>query len=141
MSIVLLAEALLVLPVARIASRTVPFVKVAGRLGWSPGEAAAGLGEAELTLAAKVGAAVDLARRIYRMEDACLAQSYTTKSMLGRRGIATTLVFGWRIKGSAALAPEFVRVAHTAFHAWVEADGQSVTCEFASAHTTVSRYC
>lgn len=141
MRAVTLIEATCALLIARIATRTVRFMTVARWMGWQTGEAANEIDEASRALANQVGQSIVAANRLFKFENACLAESMAAKWMLDRRGVATTLCFGARIRGSAAQALRFEIDEHVALHAWLEAGRSIIIREMTGKHEVISRYC
>lgn len=140
MKVAVLVESLFALLLARIATRTMRFITVARAMGWSPGQASAEISDLDLVRAREVKDAIAAALRVLRFEEPCLAESIAAKWMLGRRGVASTLCLGARIRGSAAHAPKLELDKHVALHAWLEAGDLIVTRDMTDHHGTISRY-
>ncbi len=140
MKVTVLGESLLALLLARLATRTLRFITVARAMGWSPGQASAEISDLDLGRAREVKDAIAAALRVLRFEEPCLAESIAAKWMLGRRGVASTLCLGARIRGSAAHAPKLEPDEHVALHAWLEAGDLIVTRDMTDHHGTISRY-
>lgn len=119
----LVVEAVLWLALARIALLTMPFQKIARRLGTFRGPAegrAAALdpgaaGHAET--AREIGWAVTRAARYLPFKAVCLPQAMAAKLMLRRRGVVAVLSFGVGRDAGGAFES----------HAWLYAAGVEVT--------------
>src|SRR5512135_974690 len=92
-----LLEAWFGLAVARLTLLSVPFKRIAPRLGkqLGPGELAVTSGVAP-PMARSIGQAVERAARHTPWDSTCLTQTITGKSMLRRRGVPSRLYLGTR---------------------------------------------
>lgn len=120
----LLVEATLRLLVARIAIATMPFPRVARRMGGFIPPAAARAkanaappSAADLVVARKIGWAVTRAARHIPFEAVCLPQAMAGHAMLRRRGIFGIIHFGTK-RGTAVTLDA---------HAWLDAGEVEVT--------------
>lgn len=120
----LVVEAVFWLALARIALLTMPFQRIARRLGAfrSPadGRAAAASGRClpeQVTLAREIGWAVTRAARHLPFKAVCLPQAMAAKMMLRRRHVESVLSFGVARDAEGALQS----------HAWLWAVGVEVT--------------
>jgi len=121
---VLLAEATLGLAVARIAILTIPFPRIARRLGgfMAPHQAAGKASAAppsaqDRAVARKIGWAVTSAARHAPFKAVCLPQAMAAHAMLRKRGIFSVMHFG--TAPGTALSLEA--------HAWLNAGEIEVT--------------
>jgi len=140
MRLALRFEAACALLAARVATRTVRFITIARAMGWTEGTAQLGLKGNDLKRAAAVGDAIAAANRLFRFREACLAEAIAGKWMLARRGVATTLYVGMRIRGSAAMAPRSEITAHIGMHAWLTAGTKTITGASEQPHKTVASF-
>ena len=120
----LLAEATLGLAVARIAILTVPFPKIARRLGgfMAPQQAAekakcAPLTPQDMELARQISWAVTRAARHIPFKAVCLPQAIAAREMLRKRGISSVMHFGTAPGEALSLDA----------HAWLDAGEIEVT--------------
>ncbi|GGA56942.1 lasso peptide biosynthesis B2 protein [Sphingomonas psychrolutea] len=120
----LLAEAAVGLAAARIAIRTIPFPRIARRLGgfMAPQQANAKASHAppteqDMEIARKIGWAVTVAARTVPFKAVCLPQAMAAHRMLRKRGIFSIMHFG--TAPGAALSLEA--------HAWLNAGEIEVT--------------
>ena len=120
----LLAEAAVLLLLARVALRIVPFQRLARRLGSvvvpadpRVRQAQAQSAAADVAVAREIGWAVTRASRHVPFRAVCLPQAIAARMMLARRGIASVMHFG-AAKG---------RDKPIDAHAWLDAAGVEVT--------------
>ncbi len=120
----LLAEAIWSLARARVQLATMPFPRIARRLGgfMAPAQARAtaeswSVSAEQQRVAEKVGWAVTRAARHVPFGAVCLPQAMAAKAMLARRGIASVMHFGTRRGEALSLAA----------HAWLDTAGVEVT--------------
>lgn len=120
----LLAEATLRLLAARIALATIPFPRLARRMGGfvAPQQArdAASLAPptpAQQALAQDIGWAVTRAARHLPFDAVCLPQAMAARAMLHKRGVFSVMHFGTALGETIGLAA----------HAWVDAGPVEVT--------------
>lgn len=90
----LLLEATFWLAVTRLALLTVPFRRIAPRLGTLQHESAAAVPTPMVQSASRIGWAVRAMARRTPWESACLTQAISAKAMLRRRRIQSTLYLG-----------------------------------------------
>jgi hypothetical protein len=121
----LLAEAVVLLGMMRLAILCMPFRYLAPYLGRPKAEAPQIPLLAPCDLVLQVGWAVQTAARRVPWQAVCLPQALAAGLMLRRRGIACNLNLG--VVGSADLAA----------HAWVESGGVIVVGERQARHFTV----
>ena len=119
----LLAEAAVLLLLARIALRIVPFQRVARRLGVVIAPADARVRQAQwrntatdVAVATEIGWAVTRASRHVPFRAVCLPQAIAARMMLARRGLASVMHFGVA-RGSDKPIDA---------HAWLDAAGVEV---------------
>lgn len=108
----LLAEAAILLALARICVLTVPFRVLARWLSRAPDAPAP-----DPSLADRVGRAVRVAARNVPWNAVCLPQAIAAKAMLARRGQGSAFHLGATIEDDGKLNA----------HAWLECDGRIVT--------------
>ncbi len=124
----LLADAVCSLAIARAVILAVPFRRIARWLDRTPREPAR-VPDPSLTRA--VRRAVMIAAHHVPWNAVCLPQAMAAKSMLARRGVASTLHLGLARKGAAELLA----------HAWLEAGGAIVVGESGrDAVTPIARF-
>ena len=124
----LIAEAVVSLGVARVVILLVPFRRIARRLERRP---RGRLAVPDPGLAASVRRAVTTAARHVPWNAVCLPQAMAAKSMLARRGCASTLHLGVARKGADDLMA----------HAWLEAGNAIVVGESGvDAVTPIARF-
>jgi hypothetical protein len=108
----LIAEAAILLALARICVLTVPFRVLARWLSRAPDAAAP-----DPMLALRVGQAVAVAARNVPWNAVCLPQAMVAKAMLARRGRGSAFHLSATIEDDGKLSA----------HAWLESDGHIVT--------------
>jgi hypothetical protein len=127
-------EAAIVLTVAELALKALPFRWLARTLGntgeaqgvvWSPDQRAA------LQRVTWLGGA--MARR-HPLRPQCLAHSIAAKWMLGWRGIPCTLYIGLREDDASANSGKPLASRIFVAHAWVHADGEAIAGGRGNAH-------
>ena len=126
-------EALLALAWAKVLVHTIPFRRLAPRLGLAQTESPAIITAAERALAVEVSWAVQAAARHIPLRFVCLPQAIAAKWMLRRRGLATTLYLG--------VAPDRAKPDAIAAHAWLRAGDKIVTGEIEAArHRAIATF-
>jgi Transglutaminase-like superfamily len=90
----LLIEAALLLALARIAIRIMPFRNIAPHLGHARAESPPQVTPEQAALAKKIGWAVVIMSRSAFWDTKCLVQAIAAQIMLKRRGIPSTLYLG-----------------------------------------------
>lgn len=104
----LVLEAALMLGLARLVVRTIPFRHIAPLLARAPET-----GRRDEALAARVREAVETAARNAPWNAVCLPQAMAAKAMLARRGCGSSFHLGANYDGRGKLIA----------HAWLEAGG------------------
>lgn len=122
-------EALLCLAWAKLLIHTVPFRRLAPRLGQTQTETPPAIAAAERARAVHVSWAVQAVARHVPLRFICLPQAIAAKWMLRRRGIATTLYLG--------VAPDRAKHEAITAHAWLRAGDKIVTGESEAARHRV----
>jgi hypothetical protein len=117
----LFLEALRCLAWAKILVHTLPFPRLARRLGQAQTQTAPMISPGDRTVAVQISWAVQAAARHVPLGFVCLPQAMAAQRMLRRRGLATTLYF------SAAFAKG--KKARLQAHAWLRAGDKIVTGE------------
>lgn len=126
-------EALLALVCAKVLVHTVPFRRVAPRLGRAQHETTRAISAAERVLAVDVSWAVQCAARYVPLGFVCLPQAMAAQTLLRRRGVATTLYLG--------VAPKLEKAQGITAHAWLRAGDKIVTGESEAAnHRELARF-
>lgn len=125
----LLLEAFLLLVIARMALRVLPFKRLAASLGRHMREADGPVEAPDLSLAEQVGRAVRAAARYTPRESVCLPQAVAAQWMLRRRRIPGTLYLGL---AKCETDPE-----RLAAHAWLRCGEHILTGDTADRKFTV----
>ncbi len=133
-------EASVALILARIAVKTLRFQTSARLSGWVPGAAPLGSNVADGAVVDAVAKAVAGATARFGWTNVCLAESVAAKWLLERRGVRSTIYFGFRIRGSAAGAPAIDPHAHVAIHAWIQVGDRVVTGQDPSENQIIGHY-
>jgi hypothetical protein len=120
----LLAQVFVLLGIARLALRVVPFRRLARHLGPLQAETAADVSLEHLAQARRVAVAIARVSPHTLWESNCFPQALTAKFWLRRRGIPTTLYLGVVLNKSDADDP-----SHTSMeaHAWLRCGSFLVT--------------
>ena len=114
-----LLEALLLLSLAQLAIRYVPFRRLAGCFGEVGLESGLELPDQQAAAVRRSQWAIAAASRRLPWPCRCLAQALAAWLMVSRRGIAGTVYFGVR--------PDPDRAGALLFHAWLRCGSQAVT--------------
>ena len=113
----LVGQAYLLLGLARLAINTVPFSRLATRLGAQQEESSAAVPPHHIEQARRTGWAVSAASRYTPWNSNCLPQAITAKYLLHRRGIDSTLYLGTAFRARTQLEA----------HAWLRCGSIYVT--------------
>ncbi len=121
----LFLEAGILLGLARLALRLLPFQKIARRISQAVPNGRPKVLDSQTLL--QIGWAVNAAARHAPWDSACLAQALTAHWMLERRGLASTIYLGVKRDDQGRLCA----------HAWLKAGGQILTGESGHEEFTV----
>jgi hypothetical protein len=127
----LLAEAVATASLAKITLLTLPFARIAPRLGHAQAETLRTLDPAHTDLVRRIGWAVRTSGRYLPARIVCLPQAMAAQTMLRRRSLPSTLYLGVHLGENAAMTA----------HAWLRTGPLIVTGnEARRRHTTVMTF-